>query len=116
MTLGEIASFVCRKVGQIDSTSDGLCREFIKARHSMIYDCFPWVDSQVNANVTLQAGNNSIVLPTGISRVVAIRARGTVNNNVIPPPDGEHIDTGGAATTGYFLDPVNANLLIQTDP
>jgi hypothetical protein len=114
MTLGEIASFVCRKVGQLDSTSDGLCREFIKARHSMIYDCFPWVDSQVNANVTLPAGSNAVVLPTGISRVVAIRARGTAGG--VTNDGEEHIDTGGAATSGYFLDPVNANLLIQTDP
>src|ERR1041384_2940823 len=58
----------------------------------MIQDSFPWRDTEMTATASL-ASVNTTTLPANMERVTSIRANG---------------DT--------FLDPINANLLLQTDP
>lgn len=91
--LAYIRDFVCAKIGQTDQNSKNICDDFIRARYRMIYDSFEWLDSQLTVSVGLDDGANAITMPEGMDRVIAIRSNG---------------DT--------FLDPVNANLLMQTDP
>lgn len=91
--LAYIRNFVCSKVGQNDAASQTACASFILARYRSIYDSLPWLDSQLTVTVGLDGGNNAISMPEGMDRIIAIRSNG---------------DT--------FLDPVNVNLLMQTDP
>src|SRR3954470_17337515 len=116
MNLGEIAAFVTKKVGQIDDYSLTLCRDYIQARYAMIYDSFPWIDSQINANVTLLSAHNLIELPSGMDRVVSIRATST--NGAVPSGvEGEPVSPRvNVPFTANFLEPINANLMMQIDP
>lgn len=45
MTLASLADFVCKKVGKTDATSVGICKDFLRQRHEMIYDTGLWKDS-----------------------------------------------------------------------
>lgn len=92
MNLGQLATFVCTKIGQIDAASLAACKTFINARYEMIYDSYAWRDSESTAAVTMTS-EGIMNIPPDMTRVIAIRSNG---------------DT--------FLDPVNVNLLMQTDP
>ncbi len=91
--LAYIRNFVCAKVGQTDQTSKDICDDFVNARYRMIFDSFPWLDSQITVNVALDSGENVKAMPEGMERIISIRS---------------NEDT--------FLDPVSPSQLIQTDP
>lgn len=93
MTLDEIAQFCCRKVGQSDANSVSICYGFVQARLRMIYDAFPWLDSQTTGTATVLAAQSTVALPAGIDRVLSVRAGGD-----------------------HFLEPVDSNVLMQTNP
>lgn len=93
MTLLEIAQFVTGKLTLLDSNSLALCKSFVNARYQTIADSFQWQDVQMTVQLGLDSGENVKALPDEMGRVVAIRSND---------------DT--------FLDPVNVNLLMQTDP
>jgi hypothetical protein len=54
MTLFDIATFVCTKLGKIDDDSLLACKEFIRRRHQMVYDLALWKDSICLEQVPLQ--------------------------------------------------------------
>lgn len=93
MTLAQIATFICNKLTLLDLNSIALCKAFLNARYSMIQDAYQWQDIQMTVQIGLDSGENVKALPDGMNRVVAIRSN-----------DQD------------FLDPVNVNLLMQTDP
>ncbi len=93
MNLGELAEFVTQKVGQTDDNSVVICRNFINSRYAMIYDAFPWADSEMTATVGLRAAEDKFEFPVRMQRVIAVRAG-----------------------TDTFLDPITTNELLQTDP
>ena len=93
MTLSEITQFVINKMNLIDSTSVSICSSFVRRRYQLVWDCFPWRDTQIiNVAQSVIGGSNSVTLPATIDRVISIRA------------------------AGRFLDPVDATFLVQTDP
>lgn len=92
LTVLQMENQVAAKLGQSDTTSRSLIRTFIGNRAKMVFDSFAWRDSEMTATASL-ASTNITTLPTGMDRIIAIRANG---------------DT--------FLDPININMLLQTDP
>lgn len=92
LTVLQMENQVAAKLGQSDTTSRSLIRTFIGNRCRMIYDAFPWRDSEMTATASL-ASTNVTTLPASMDRIIAIRSNG---------------DT--------FLDPINVNMLLQTDP
>src|SRR5436190_10342563 len=93
LTLAQMATFITNKVGQFDSTSIALCKTFLDRRYRMIWDSFFWRDTELLGSASLTAGNATFAYPGGMERVVSIRAGGD-----------------------HFLDPVNQDFLIQSDP
>lgn len=108
MTLSELALFVCNKLGKTDSVSLARAKDFIKARHRMIYDGQLWRESLVQYSATAASG--TIVLPWNIERVVAVRW----SDRELPPIDQQTVfqidpqafDRTGTPCTFSYLPPV----------
>ena len=92
MNLGQMVDFVTQLVRKTDDNSKTICRGFIQTRYRMVWDSFPWRDTEMTALEDID-NTNVFDLPADMDRVIAIRSNG---------------DT--------FLDPVSVNLLMQTDP
>jgi hypothetical protein len=92
MSLQDLASFVCAKVGQYDSVAIALCRSYIQARYRMIWDEFFWRDTQMTATATLAAGGQTFAYPVGMERIVTLRG------------------------SGELLDPVDETFLLEVSP
>lgn len=93
MMLSNYSTFVCSKVGQTDSTSTALCKEFVKTRYKMIWDAFLWNDSTVLIPNLTADTSGVMTYPLGIERIVSIRST------------GDHI-----------LDPTNSPFIMQVSP
>lgn len=94
MTLLELATFVCGKVGQSDTASLAACKTFVKRRYQLCYDAFPWADTQIRYSDAASAGTSYINKPATVERIISMAVLGTPST---------------------FLEPVSANFLIQTD-
>lgn len=94
MTLSEMASMVCSKVGQTDAASIAVCKDYLNRRYQMIADAFYWKDIQMFDTVAYPAGTDSVALPAGMERITSARLHGT----------------------NQYLDPVDAAFLVETDP
>jgi len=93
LTLGEMTTFICNKVGQFDTVSQTRCKEYLRSRYIMIFDSFFWADSALIATANLAADVATFPYPDGMERVKTIRCNGT-----------------------YFLDPIDTTFLIESDP
>lgn len=92
-TLDQMAQLVCGKVGQVDAGSVALCYGFLNYRFRMIFDSFPWRDSQIiPSDVNTVASQAYVLLPSGVDRVISIRCN------------------------GQMLDPTNSTIQIETNP
>lgn len=74
MNLSEFADYVCAKVSQTDEESLAQCKRFLNARLRMIWDSALWRDSLCLATVSVAAGQNWILLPKSVERVLKLRA------------------------------------------
>lgn len=74
MTVAEMATHICDKVGQTDATSVAICKTFIKRRADLLWNAFLWRDSQITAIVNTTGGQSDISMPANMERVIAIRA------------------------------------------
>lgn len=93
MTLADMATYVTAKLGQTDATSVSMCKDFIRRRYDMVWNAFPWKDSQIFTSTTISNSTASIQLPTGTERIISIRAGGNT-----------------------FLEPIDSVTLLQLDP
>lgn len=80
MTLSEMASYVCTKVGQTDTPSVEACKLFLRRRYQMIWDSALWKETMFNAAATTNT-SGIVVLPSSCDQVVAVRDG---NFNVAP--------------------------------
>jgi hypothetical protein len=82
MNLGDLATFICKKVRHTDALSLAACKEFINRRYQMIYDAENWRESLFLTTPTIdptletsdpldRAGRYT--LPALIDKVVAVR-------------------------------------------
>jgi hypothetical protein len=79
LTLDQISQFVCGKVGQTDAASLALCYTYVNMRFRMIYESFPWRDSQIiPTDVNTVPSQAHVLLPSGIDRVISIRCNGSM--------------------------------------
>lgn len=90
MTLSEIVDVVCAKIDQNDSSSREAAKKFVQCRYETIQNSFEWRDTETLTTVTLNG--STLDLPSDMDRVYSIRIGKSV------------------------LDPVDLNILIQTDP
>lgn len=88
MTLAEYSTFITNKVGQTDSTSVALCKEFVKMRHRMIWDSHTWRDSLGLVPALVADTSGVMSLPDGIERIMAIRSTG---NHILYPADSPYV-------------------------
>jgi hypothetical protein len=77
MTLAEYSTFVTNKLGQFDTLSSSLCKEFTKARYKMIWDAYLWRDTQVLITGLAADTTGVMLFPNGVERIIAIRASRT---------------------------------------
>src|SRR4051812_25698378 len=113
MTLGDIANYICTKVGQADEASLEACKLFLRRRHQMIWDYALWQESLSVVPFTAFAPNQGAtvgVLPPNVGQVLAIRPTG--EERALPQIDqttlmrldpGEFTRAGGAAVGFSFL-------------
>lgn len=84
MTLYEIATYICGKVGKVDSASITAAMGFVRQRHQMIYDSMLWKDSLVYTSTTLlpvadgltpstTSYSDLVPLPYSVARVIQVR-------------------------------------------
>jgi hypothetical protein len=73
MTLDNMATFICNKVGRPDSASISSCKGFLGRRYELIWDSQLWKDSLTTVSVSVSAGVQDVSLGVLIDRVVAVR-------------------------------------------
>jgi hypothetical protein len=88
MTLAQLASLVCSKVGKTDDASLAACKDFLCQRHEMIYDSALWLESRDYAAFAFPATEDGystgarpgypdyvarVIFPTNVGRVIALR-------------------------------------------
>lgn len=71
MTLGDLAQYICTKVGQTDKDSIAACRLFLRRRYQMIWDYALWKESLFTKSIG--TGTGTCVLPATCDQVVAVR-------------------------------------------
>lgn len=71
MTLGELAEYICAKVGQTDEESVAVCQLFLRRRYQMIWDSALWKESLFTHTVTTSTG--TCVLPSTCDQIAAVR-------------------------------------------
>lgn len=95
MTLSQMATFACNQAGLFDSFHLGLMNTFLDKEYRMVFDSYPWRDTQVSSTATITAvsDTNQIPYPAGMDRIITVRVGGN-----------------------QFLDPIQSTFLIETDP
>jgi hypothetical protein len=88
MTLSEITSLVCDKVGKTDTESQDFVKACIKRRYQLIWDAHLWKDSLATATVSTQATGaltyyqDQLILPHWMERPLAVRDEDTTLSDV----------------------------------
>jgi hypothetical protein len=76
LSLQQIALNVGQKIGKTDADTIGKLKGFIRNRYQMIYDHALWKDSMiVMAPPDLDAGQDTVILPHYIERVIKVRGK-----------------------------------------
>jgi len=74
MTLSDMASFICGKVGKTDSDSLAKCKEFIARRYELIWSSQLWRDTLTTSSQSVPADTQDVTLSdTSIDQIVAVR-------------------------------------------
>ena len=74
MTLADMASFICGKVGKSDSESLAKCKEFLARRYELIWSSQLWRDTLVTASQSVAADTQDVTLADStIDQLVAVR-------------------------------------------
>lgn len=73
MTLDNMATFICNKVGRPDAASILSCKGFLGRRYELIWDSQLWKDSLTTISVPVAEGVQDVILGASIDRVVAVR-------------------------------------------
>jgi len=79
MTLTDLATLACQKLGKSDPNTLALAKKFAQQRYLMIYDSALWLDSQILLPFTIAAGLDRFILPHYVDRIVAVRTNGNLN-------------------------------------
>jgi hypothetical protein len=112
MTLSDIASLVCDKVGKTDAASLALCKKFVARRYVMIHDSELWTDALLT--VALSTDQPQITMPRNVDRVLAVRS-GTDTNlepNQIQQyyrTDPSIFERSGSPVAFHHLHPIGIN-------
>lgn len=72
MQLSELADLVCGKVGKTDDASVAACKSYLRARHEMIVDSYPWKDTLDTFDVEVAAEATHAILPYEVARPWAV--------------------------------------------
>lgn len=72
VTLADLASLVCSKVGKTDAESLSVCKSFLRQRHEMIYHAGLWKDTVGVFEQTVVAQSVTAVLPYDVARPLVV--------------------------------------------
>lgn len=116
MTLSEIATYVCNKVGKSDPTTVQLCKDFIAARYRMIYDSQMWRESLGLYSGTANSGQ--LIMPLWMDRVVSVRYDAleiqAVDQNAAFQINPQAFDTMGTPVAFTTMQPVATSVPVNT--
>jgi hypothetical protein len=74
MTLADMASFICGKLGKTDSDSLAKCKEFLARRYELIWSSQLWRDTLTTASQSVPADTQDVTLTdSSIDQIVAVR-------------------------------------------
>jgi hypothetical protein len=74
MTLSDMASFICGKVGKSDSESLAKCKEFLARRYELIWASQLWRDTLVTSSQSVPADTQDVTLAdSSVDQIVAVR-------------------------------------------
>lgn len=71
MNLLELANLVCGKIGKTDADSVSACKDYLRARHEMVYDAFLWRDSIGIFEASVAAEATTVILPWEVAKPIA---------------------------------------------
>lgn len=72
MQLADLAAMVTEKVGKLDDASLVACKNFIRQRHEMVVDSYPWKDTIGLFEVPVSTDSPLVVLPFECGRPWAV--------------------------------------------
>ena len=74
MTLADMASFICGKVGKTDSESLSKCKEFLARRYELIWNSQLWRDTLTTTSQSVPAETQDVTLAdSSVDQIVAVR-------------------------------------------
>lgn len=82
MTLLELATFICNKIGKADGTSYSVCRDFIKNRYKMIWEYYTWNDSKLMVTQSVPAATLDLTVNSQIDLVISASWKGQKLQNL----------------------------------
>ncbi|HWA07919.1 MAG TPA: hypothetical protein VG838_00480 [Opitutaceae bacterium] len=74
MTLGEIVSYACGKVGLTDDTAKARARSYAAMRYQLIFRSALWKDALSIYTKALAANANTVILPSQVEKVLGVRS------------------------------------------
>ena len=109
MTLQQMANFVCAEMGIYDDYSVFLAKMFVNKEYQMLWEKYPWTDTQTTVTAKVLAGQGHIVMPDAIDRIITVRATNIIEGDLSPATPAYRADS-------RFLDPVTSTFLVESDP
>jgi len=74
MTLADMASFICGKVGKTDSESLAKCKEFLARRYELVWNSQLWRDTLTTSSQSVAADTQDVTIgDSNIDQIVAVR-------------------------------------------
>lgn len=83
-TLVQLATFVCNKINQNDTTSTAQCKEFIKNRYKMMWEECTWKESKQYLSKSIAINSTDISLDPTIEFVIQVTWYNTTLLNIEP--------------------------------
>ena len=62
MTLADMASFICGKVGKTDSESLAKCKEFLARRYELVWNSQLWRDTLTTSSQSVAADTQDVTI------------------------------------------------------
>lgn len=110
MTREEMAVFIKNELGVFDDFSVNLIYSFLDKEYRMLWDKYPFKDTQMSAYVTVTGGSAFVDYPDGMDRVITVRITDVTGFTPVPK------DSMLGAQRTRFVDSVDSSFLIESEP
>jgi hypothetical protein len=123
-----MAQIICTELGVYDDASLLMCAVFLSRQYVNLWDKYPWGDTMGTGRAQILAGISVVDYPVGMDRITTLRvSTGAVGtppeeptnpiDEIEPPTTPDEVDAlAPVPLNSYFLDPVDATFLIESEP